>query len=308
MKNIKIEGPVFPIVTPFIDDKYNQYPIDVKGLRKYVDYLLDNGAHNIMVASATSRFAQLTEEEIRLVNDIVIDQVGDRGLAIASTGIMGSTALHLETVRHAESIGAKVIAAEYPWRFQNLDALADYYKTIVDGTNHIQLLVHVTPGRSELGGQFRYDVESLKKICAIPRVIAMKEAAGDKEVSKQIWENLADDSSIIVAGRSSETYMASHMHGVHGYFVGTGNIVPQYSMEIYRLVQEGKIDEAQAICDIHETKFLDKAKKFGWHAALKAGLYEMGIMSLTERPPMVPIHDNERAQLREIMKECRWIK
>ena len=260
-----------------------------------------------MVASATSRFAQLTEEEIRLVNDVVVDQVGDRGLAIASTGIMGSTALHLETVRHAESIGAKVIAAEYPWRFQSIDALAKYYEAMVEGTNKIEFLIHVTPGRSELGGQFRYDVESLKRICSIPRVVAMKEAAGDPVVSKAIRDNLVNDSSIIVAGRASESFLNTYKNGVHGYFVGTGNIVPKYSMEIYSLIKEGKHDEAAKIVAEHETKFLDKAKEFGWHAALKAGLHEMGIMSLTERPPMPPIPDEQRAELREIMKETGWI-
>jgi len=307
MSNLKIEGPVFPIVTPFIKDDYGQFPVDIKALRKYVDYLLDNGAKNIMVASATSRFAQLTEEEIRLVNDVVVDQVGDRGLAIASTGIMGATSLHLETVRHAESIGAKVIAAEYPWRFQSIEALSNYYETIVNGTSEIQILIHVTPGRSELGGQFRYDVESLKRVCAIPRVIAMKEAAGDPEVSSQIWDHLKDDSSIIVAGRAMETYLKSFDKGAAGFFVGTGNIVPQFSMRMYELVKSGKIDEAKEITAKHETLFLDKAKKFGWHAALKAGLYEMGIMSLDERPPMQPIPKEQRKELREIMVKLGWM-
>ena len=78
-------------------------------------------------------------------------------------------------------------------------------------------------------------------------------------------------------------------------------------MEIYSLIQEGKHDEAAKIVAEHETKFLDKAKEFGWHASLKAGLYEMGIMALTERPPMQPIPDEQRAELRAIMKEVGWI-
>ncbi|MEM7390915.1 MAG: dihydrodipicolinate synthase family protein, partial [Verrucomicrobiota bacterium] len=187
----RIEGPVFPIVTPFVDDPHGHYPVDVPALRRYVDYMLDDGAKVLMVASATSRFAQLEESEIRLINDVVVDQTGDRGIPIASTGILGSTRLHVETAQHAEAIGAPVIACEYPWRYQNTEALVAYFQAIADNTESIKIMLHVTPGRSELGGQYRYNVPDLQEILKIPRVIGMKEAAGDSEISKSIWEELS---------------------------------------------------------------------------------------------------------------------
>ncbi len=304
---MRIEGPVFPVVTPFVDDVHRHYPVDIKSLRGYVDYLLHNQAFNIMVASATSRFAQLSEEEIRLVNSIVVDTVGDRGLAIASTGIMGTTAQHIETAQYAESIGARVIACEYPWRFQSIEGLVMYYQSIVEHTEKIKVMIHVTPGRSELGGLFRFDAESLQQICAIPRVVAMKEASGDKNISRSIWKELSDECSIIVAGRGCETYLDAYSFGVSGFFTGSGNIIPKYTLDAYQSIQDGQFEAAKKNVDLHETLFLDKAKSFGWHAALKSGLHEMGLMSITERPPMQPLTDAKRNVLKKIMVSLGWI-
>jgi len=303
----KIEGPVFPIVTPFIDDAAADYPVDKEGLKKYVDYLLDDGAKIIMVASATTRFAQLQESEIREINEIVVKQVGDRGLPIASTGILGSTRVHIETAQHAEAIGAPVIACEYPWRYQNTEALVDYFRAIADNTKDIKIFLHVTPGRSELGGQYRYNVEDIREILKIPRVVGMKEAAGDPEISMSIWKELSDETSVIVASKGMQSFITAAPYGVSGYFVGTGNIVPRYSMELYEQVVAGNMEEAQAICDKHEMPFLNSAKAFGWHAALKAGMAEMGIMSDVERPPMVTIRPEERAELGKVMRKVGWI-
>lgn len=300
------KGPIYPIVTPFKDDGSGKYPVDYDALEVYVKYLLDQGARIVMVASATSRFAQLEIEEIKQVNEFVIKTVGQNALAIASTPIQGPTYQHLEVAQHAESIGATDIACEYPWRYQNDLALIDYYNTLVSGTDSIRLMIHVTPGRSELGGQYRYDPYVLKDLCSINRVQGMKEASGDSDISKKIWNTLGNSTDIIVAGKGSRSFLDSFEDGVSGFFVGTGSIMPGYSEEIYHLVLKGDLSKANELVEKHEMKFLTAAKKFGWHAALKAGLAEMDLMQIIERPPMAPISVSQRAELAVIMRECGW--
>ncbi len=302
-----IEGPVYPIVIPYKDDPTHDYPVDWEALRGYVDFLLDHGARHVMVASATSRFAQLSDAEIREVNRVVAERVGDRGVATASTGIQGPTSQHVAQARAAEECGAPVIACEYPWRYQSDEALLAYFKSILKGTKKIRILLHVTPGRSELGGQYRYDVPVLEEICSLDRVIGMKEAAGDKAHSIAIMEALAKKTSIVAASGGSQAYLRGLPYGVSGFFVGTGNFDPETSQEIYRLGREGKADEAKALVERFETPFLTEAVRHGWHAALKAGLAEMGLMGLAERPPLAPLGAEPRARLREIMSACGWL-
>jgi dihydrodipicolinate synthase/N-acetylneuraminate lyase len=302
-----LSGPCFPVVTPFVDDATARHPIDFDAMERYVDRLIEGGGRIIMAASATGRFAQLRDEEIEAVNESILRACGDRALAVASTPILGTTADHVEIARRAERAGARVVICEYPWRYQRDDALIAYFQAIADATDAIDIMLHVTPSRSELGGQYRYDVDALRRICDIPRVVGMKEAAGDREHSHRIWEALADRTAIIVAGRASETYLEAFDHGAAGFFVGTGNIVPEHSVRVHELLVAGKRDDARQVVARHETPFLDAAKRHGWHAALKAALAERGWMSDVERPPMVPVRPEERVELVRIMSDCGWL-
>lgn len=305
-KNEYLKGCVFPIITPF-EDKAPHYPIDYPALKKYCDYLCQQGAKILMVASATSRFAQLSIDEIMELNQKVFEFVGSKGLAIASTPILGSTMEHVRVAMHAESFGADVLACEYPWRFQSTKAMKAYFKAILDNTKDMKLMLHVTPGRSELGGTYRYDLETLDEVLSMDRVIGMKEAAGDKEHSKEIWKRFHNKTSIIVAGMSSQTYYESYSYGVSGYFVGSGNAIPKVSLDIYELIQQGDVETAKHLIDTQELPFLKEAKKLGWHAAIKGTLDLMGIMSKTERPPMEAVSDEGLENLKKIITECGWL-
>ena len=309
-KKTVINGPVFPVVVPF-KNYHNKSQIDYRSLKKYVNYLVDEGAKIIMVASATSRFAQLNIREIKKINEIVVKTVNNQALAIASTPITGSTEEHVQVAQHAENIGAKVVACEYPWRYQGDTALINYYDAILSNTSKIKLMLHVTPGRSEIetqhGKTFRYGIDALIKICSKRRIIGIKEASGDPDHSLKIWKSLSGITSIIVAGRASETFLKSYKYGTSGFFVGTGNIKPKTSLQIYDYATSGKIKKAMELVQSQELPFLNLAKKFGWHASLKTALAEINLMEIDERPPMVPLSKEQRNQLAKVMKDCGWL-
>ena len=302
----KLVGPVFPVVIPFKDDRTIEPGIDYTSLEKYLNYLIDNGAQLLMVASATSRFAQLTTREICDINRSVLKTAKGRALAIPSTPILGSTQSHVDVANEAKSCGAKLIICEYPWRYQSDRALIDYFKAIAD--TGLGIVMHITPGRSEVKTDFgstnRYDVRAIEEILKkVPSVVGMKEASGDREHSKKLWTEFSGELNIIVAGRASETFLEAPPHGVAGFFSGAGNIHPEKDVEIYSLVRSGKFEEAAKLVAKYETPFLKAAKEWGWHASLKAVLAGMDLMENTERPPMVPVSDEQQEILMKLANE-----
>jgi dihydrodipicolinate synthase/N-acetylneuraminate lyase len=305
----KVQGPIFPLITPFIY-QHGIYRVDKVALNLYLDFLIYNGAKVIMVASATSRFAQLSLEEIIELNREVIKHVGQRALVIASTPILGSTEDHIKVASAAEKHGAQVIACEYPWRYQNEKGYIQYFKDIILATKKICIFLHVTPARSELGGWYRGDVDTLNSIVQLSRVVGIKEASGEKSLSKKIWLALANKTNIIVAGRASETFLFARKieSKIAGFFVGTGNIDPESSVKIYSLIQKKDFKHAEDLIKRFETPFLDLAKKYGWHASLKCGLSYLNLMTEIERPPMVKVNKLQSKNLRKIMIDVGWIK
>jgi dihydrodipicolinate synthase/N-acetylneuraminate lyase len=286
-----INGPVFPVVVGF--DKY--YNVDYHSIEEYIKYILNCGGHNIMVASATGRFAHLTDDEIDRVNFVTIETTLDNGgTPIASTPINGCTKSHIETARKSEVNGAKIIICEYPWRYQGSDALIGYFKDICESTD-MSVMLHVTPSRSEIDTSFgdthRYELDDLEAICELPNVIGFKEACGDKDHAEKIWHALANKTDIIVAGRASETFINARIHrnyNVSGFFTGVGSIYPSHALSVYKSVLE--LDGLAAGSEVEQaSSLLNTCKHYGWHSSLKYCLHKLHLMPLYERPPMCPI-------------------
>ena len=64
---INIVGPVYPICAVF---KKNQ-KLDLKNTKKYIEYLLDRGAKNLMITAGTSRINLLSDNELIQLNKLV---------------------------------------------------------------------------------------------------------------------------------------------------------------------------------------------------------------------------------------------
>ena len=291
-----IDGPVYPVVVAF----NNNENVDYDSTKAYINYILDNGGCNIMVASATGRFAHLSNDEINQINRITVETtLNGGGIPIASTPINGCTKSHIDTAKRAQDYGANIVICEYPWRYQGSQALVKYFSDICTSTD-MSVMLHVTPSRSEIATTFgkthRYEVDDLVDICSLPNVVGFKEASGDKEHSLKIWEALGGKTDIIVAGEASETFLRALKYGINGFFTGIESIFPSLGIRVYNLILDNKVEEVQKLVSSF-SELLHTCKDYGWHASLKYCLYKLNLMSLQERSPMCPITPEQRKVL-----------
>lgn len=104
---------VLPVIaTPFHPDG----EVDEKGLRSVVDFAIAGGAGGVCSPMFASEFYKLSEEEVRTVTRIVVEQVRGRVPVIAQcnhTSLRGVIA----RARYAESVGADWIGVLVPCAF-----------------------------------------------------------------------------------------------------------------------------------------------------------------------------------------------
>ena len=93
-----LEGPVFPIVTPF--DNNNR--LDIASVNQYVNFLLDCGAQTIMTTVGTSRFNLLSEDEIISLNSEVVKANRGHSKIIVSGPIIGDLQKNIEYAVNAQ--------------------------------------------------------------------------------------------------------------------------------------------------------------------------------------------------------------
>ncbi|HNR65786.1 MAG TPA: dihydrodipicolinate synthase family protein, partial [Atribacterota bacterium] len=103
-------GSIVAMITPF--DEYNR--IDEEGIKRLVDFHINNGTNGIVPCGTTGESPTLTHEEHKKVIEITIKAAAGRIPVIAGTG-SNSTEEALELTASARDMGADGVLLVIPY-------------------------------------------------------------------------------------------------------------------------------------------------------------------------------------------------
>ena len=298
-------GPVYPIPPAFNDD----YSINYDAVARYVELLNGYNVRTLMVTAGTSRMNLLTDTEISMLNRTVVEANQGKAVTIVANPMMGSTAKAIEFAQEAEEIGADVILLYYPERYYNDDRVLAYFQTVAASTQ-IGLMVHAIPMRNAYAAimpRMPFSVDLCERFVTLDNVVGIKEESDNVTLRYKLGTRLGDKWSIIVAGGSMRTFLSCVLFGVNAYLVGIGNFVPQIEEDFYQAVLDKDYEASLNFVTQYEEPFFDVAFPMGWHIAMKGAMNLLGLMPITERPPLQPADSAEREQLREVLTKLGWL-
>ncbi len=301
-----IKGPVYPVVTPFTTDGN----VDRDGLKNYIEYLVSNGAKNILVTVGTSRFNLLSRDEMKAVNEIVSTTTQDEDVYTIVSGPgphTGSTQENIEFATHANSVEADAIMLLYPERWYGMDPIINFFRDIGKSTD-IPILAHTFPMRDGFGsGKKQYfDVELLGELSKIDNFVGIKEESKNREISDAICAEYSDKMSVIIGGGGMSRYLTDSELGATAYLTGIGSFLPEVSENFYELVNQGEKQQAKTIIEEYEEPYFDMAVSMGWHRALKETLHHLGVIEPYERSPLQRSDAENVDKLVDIVDSCGW--
>ena len=123
----KMKDLIVPTITPF--DEKNK--IDVEGIKAHFDFLIKAGVKDFYVLGTTGEVFLMNTEERKMVAELAVEYVGDRGNIFIQVGSI-STKEACDLARHAASIGAAGIGAVTPFYFNvSQREMEKYYLAIV---------------------------------------------------------------------------------------------------------------------------------------------------------------------------------
>jgi dihydrodipicolinate synthase/N-acetylneuraminate lyase len=303
----RITGPVFPVVTPFTENG----DVDHQALTEYVNFLVEGGAPVVLVTVGTSRFNLLTREEMKAVNETVVEATSGEDVftIVAGPGpSTGSTRENKEFAEHAESIGANALIVVYPERWYGKEPVVKFLEDISRDTD-ISLMIHAVPMRDGFGGvedTEYYTVPVIREIAEIDGVIGLKEESGKREIYEALFEKFNDQLAIIGAGGSMDRYLTDSELGATTYLVGIGSFLPELAVEFFEAIEAGNRDVARQITQENEAEYFETAVEMGWHRALKETLHQFGLMKPFERDPLNRIPPEDRNRISDIIDDCGW--
>lgn len=301
-----IKGPVYPVVTPFTKDG----SVDRDGLKRYIEYLVNNGAKNILVTVGTSRFNLLSKDEMKDVNEIVSTTTENEDVYTIVSGPgphTGCTQENIEFATHANSVGADAIMLLYPERWYGMDPIIKFFRNVGHSTD-ISIFAHTFPMRDGFGGEEQqyFDIELLDELSKIDNFVGIKEESKNRSISDSICTEYSNKLSVIIGGGGMSRYLDDSELGATAYLTGIGSFLPNVAEDFYEMVSQGQKQQAKNIIKNYEDPYFDTAVSMGWHRALKETLNQLNIIKPFERDPLQRVDAEDREKLINILDHCGW--
>lgn len=302
MRQKEIRGVMVPILTPLNADE----SVDIASLRRLVNYLLDNGVHGIWASGTTGEFASLPDRECIVSMETVVDEVAGRVPIIGNVS-GASTRLSLDKALAVQESGLDGIAATPPYYYPNSqDELLDHYRYLRDRAG-LPLWVYNIPQTVKTA----VAPGTISKLAGEDVVVGVKDSSGAGEWLAEL--NVLCDQGGVELYRFLGTMFrvtSSGATGAHGVIPGIANLVPAIASRGWEAGERGDVETVreceQGLALARKVPGLAKggSQNAATLASMKSALKLMGVIDHdTVTRPLRPLSDDEKGQLRPILKE-----
>jgi 4-hydroxy-tetrahydrodipicolinate synthase len=290
MKDIDLRGIIPAIVTPMT----RAAALDLPALRRYVDWLADQGPVALAVNVDTGEGPHLTQDEKRQTLETVAEVVSGRCKVVG--GVAGpSTAQGVANARAAREAGADALLVfpipAYLGQPLNPEVPYRYHAAIAEAVDLPLILFQLQPA---LGGVL-YTTEILHRLIAIPAVAAIKEASFDAMRYLQVKAALETASRKITFLTGNDNFICeSFILGAEGALLGFSTLGTREQVNMLDAVRRGDFATARELGSrlqpLADVIFAPPVTDY--RARTKEALKMLGILeNTTVRPPLLPVTD-----------------
>jgi 4-hydroxy-tetrahydrodipicolinate synthase len=306
MNNIDLRGIIPAIVTPMTPDA----KLDLPALRRYVDWLADQGPVALAVNVDTGEGPHLTADEKRQTLETVAEVVAGRCKVVG--GVAGpSTAQGMSNARAAQEAGADALLVfpipAYLGQPLNPEVPYRYHAAIAEAADLPLILFQLQPA---LGGVL-YTTEILHRLIAIPTVAAIKEASFDAMRYLQVKVALETASRRITFLTGNDNFICeSFILGAEGALLGFSTLGTREQVNMLDAVRRGDFATArelgarlQPLADV-----IFAPPVTDYRARTKEALKMLGILeNTTVRPPLLPVTDADCDVIYQALQAARLL-
>jgi len=225
--------------TAIITPMNKNFSIDFEGLRRLVEFQVDEGVKGVVVMGTTGESPTFNWSDHERIIQKVNEYIDGKALTMAGAG-SNSTREAFEGTSFISKLGIKVSILVDPYYNgpSSLEIRKEYVEPIARGFPEMQFIPYIIPGRT--GTQLLpQDLAILHS--TFDNVNAVKEASGDLK-NIMLTRKLCGDDFCILSGDDDKTYemMSSPQIKASGVISVISNIVPAAVQEMVQALISGK--------------------------------------------------------------------
>jgi 4-hydroxy-tetrahydrodipicolinate synthase len=303
MQDINLRGIIPAIVTPMT----REGELDLPALRRYAQWLAEQGPVALAVNVDTGEGPHLTADEKRQTLETVAEAVA--GTCKVVGGVAGpSTAQGVANARAAQAAGADALLVfpipAFLGQPLNPEVPYRYHAAIAEAVGLPLILFQLQPA---LGGVL-FTTEILHKLITIPTVAAIKEASFDAMRFLQVKAALESASRKITFLTGNDNFICeSFILGAEGALLGFSTIGTKEQVNMLEAVQRGNFAEAQELGTrlqpLADVIFAPPVTDY--RARTKEALKMLRVLeNTTVRLPLLPISEAECETIRQALQNA----
>jgi 4-hydroxy-2-oxoglutarate aldolase len=289
-----LEAGIYPPLPTFFDE---QDELDLVTFRRHIQRLAGTGVAGYVVMGTNGEAVHLTKEERAQVIEAARAAAGEHTPILAGCGEQ-STRATIANCQQAAGSGANAALVLPPFYFKSrMDSLAliAHYRAIAD-KSPLPVVIYNMPAST---GGLDLDAATICTLAEHPNIIGVKDSAGNMVKLTQIYAETP--SRFRVFAGSAGYLLPALAVGAVGAVAALANVFPREVCRVQELFNAGKLEEArllQARLVPANTAVTTTYSVPGLKAALELTVGYGG----RPRPPLLPLTEQERNQLAEILK------
>ena len=277
----------------------NQDELDVAGLKKLIDHIIEGGVHGLFILGTTGEAQSLSYHLRYELVDRTIQQVNGRVpvlVGISDTSLVESLNLAI----HAKQCGANAVVATPPYYYMpNQNELFNYYLSLAENSP-LPLFLYNMPSHTKVN----ISVETVVNLSDHENIIGLKDSSGNLLYFQEMVRALKRNEEFSVLIGPEEMLMQSILTGGHGGVNGGANMFPKLYVKMYEASVKREMDlmvELQEIIlEISSNIYTIGNSGGGYLPGLKTSLSQLGICENFMALPYAAYGSNEK---REIQKK-----
>ncbi len=211
--------------------------VDYDKFAAHCDFLINNGCRGVGPNGSLGEYSSLTDAERRKVVQVAVETVAGRGLVVAGVHGVGWHQAK-QWAEYAKEDGADGVLLLPPTIYRaNRREIIEHYTRV----NEVGLPIMLYNNPFDTKVDLTPDL--VAELYQLENVVAVKEFSADIRRVLEIKELCDID---VIAG-ADDLLFESLVVGATGWFAGYPNAFPKEAVEIYDLVQAGKIADAREL-------------------------------------------------------------
>jgi 4-hydroxy-tetrahydrodipicolinate synthase len=288
-----LKGVVPPMVTPLLDND----TLDVEGLERLVEHILDGHVHGLFLLGTTGEAPDL-QYELRheLVKRVCRQVKGRVPVMVGVTDTVFPESLRL--AQTAEKAGAAAIVAAPPYYFApGQPELVEYY-THLASRSPLPLFLYNMPSHTKV----MIDPYTVRTLSEVSNIVGLKDSSANIVYFNTVRHLLREREDFSILMGPEEALGEVVLMGGHGGVCGGANLFPQLFVDIFNAATKRDVE---TVVRLQERVMAISGSLYGvgrhlssFLKGVKCSLNLMGICSDIMAEPFSRFREEERSIIR----------